>query len=86
MTKFKAAVAVVISFILLPSVASAQLTSRERIRAEEVARIQAKADAEERAKERRARLDSAQSECRSTSRQWDYANQICKPRGSGITR
>lgn len=65
---------------LLPSIASAQLTDKERIKAREIARIQAKADAEERAKERQMRLDSAQSACRVRSRQWDAANQICKPR------
>lgn len=69
---------------LLPSIASAQLTASERGRAEAIARIQAqeqaKADAEQRAKERRIRLDMAQARCGSSRRQWDSANEVCKPR------
>ncbi len=65
---------------VLPSLASAQLTDKERIKAREIARIQAKADAEERARERQMRSNSAQSVCRVRSRQWDVANQVCKPR------
>lgn len=68
----------------LPSIASAQLTARERDRAEAIARIQAreqaKADAEQRSKERWMRHDMAKAACTSRlDRRWDSANQICKP-------
>lgn len=76
----KAASAVALSLLLtawLPSSAAAQLSSSERYRAEQVARIQAKATAEEQAKQRRSRLDSAKSRCRGTGRVWDDANESC---------
>jgi molecular chaperone DnaK (HSP70) len=66
--------------LALPSIASAQLSPGESQRAVEVARIHAKADAEERARENKTRRDSAESLCRSTNRQWDFANATCKPR------
>ena len=66
--------------LALPSIASAQLSPGERQRATELARIQAKAGAEERARERKTRRDSAESLCRSTNRQWDFVNATCKPR------
>lgn len=66
--------------ILLPSTALAQLTPRERERAQELARIQAKADAEERSNERFNRRWMAKSNCESSHRQWDNANDTCKPK------
>ncbi len=76
----KAAFAVALSLVLatwLPSSSAAQLSSSERYKAEQVARIQARAMAEEQAKQRRSRLDSAQSLCRGRGRVWDDANESC---------
>jgi len=66
--------------LVLPSIAQAQLSPRERERAQELARIQAKADADERAKEHKMHYDMAKSNCQSSGRQWDRVNEICKPR------
>lgn len=82
MHKHTAAFAVMISLALVsPSTASAQLTGAERARAEEVARInaraQAKADANQRARQAKTRRDAAQTACRSSGRVWDHANDAC---------
>lgn len=61
----------------LPLSATAQLSPSERYKAEQVARIQARANAEEQAKQRRSRLDSAKSLCRGPYREWDHANEAC---------
>lgn len=73
-------IAVAVALVLAtwqPLSAAAQLSSSERYKAEQVARIQAKAMAEEQAKQRRSRLDSAKSRCRGTGRVWDDANESC---------
>jgi len=72
--------------VALSSGASAQLTSRERERAQEIARIQAKADAEEQAKGRKIRREMAQANCRSSMRVWDYVNEVCLSRRVGAPR
>ena len=66
--------------ILLPSIASAQLSPRERGRAQELARIQAKADGEQRMQERFNHLVMARTNCQSSGRQWDRVNETCKSR------
>lgn len=66
--------------IMSPSIAQAQLSSHERERAQELARIQAKADADERAKERKTHYDMAKANCESSGRYWDRANEFCKPK------
>lgn len=76
MHNYKAAFAVALS-IALTSPAAGQLKSAERYKAEQLARIQAKADAEEQARQRRSRLESAKSACQGPYRTWDYANEAC---------
>lgn len=78
----KIALATALSLVLatwLPSLAAAQLSPSERYKAEQVARIQAKAMAEEQAKQRRSRLDLAKTRCRGPEREWDFANEACVP-------
>ncbi len=65
---------------ILPTAALGQLSPRERTKAQEVARIQAEADAKEREKTQRIRRDMAKAVCSSSRRVWDYANDTCKPR------
>ncbi|MHC9420574.1 hypothetical protein ACYZX9_18450 [Sphingomonas citri] len=79
MHNHKAALAVALS-IVLASPAAGQLTSAERYKAEQLARIQATADAEEQARARRSRLDAAESLCRSSGRKWDDVTKTCTSR------
>lgn len=80
MHNHKAAFAVALSLVIAtwsPSAVVAQLSSSERYKAEQLARIQAKADTEEQARQRRSRLDSAKAACPGPYRTWDYANEAC---------
>lgn len=73
---------------VMPPPARAQLTYQERLRAEEIAKIEAKAYAQERAKadeanrkEEKARRDAlrdAQIECGVVGRRWNTSTQMCK--------
>lgn len=80
MRKLNAALAAMISLaVAAPSLASPQLSERERQRAIELARIQAKADAAERAEERLKSLSARKHSCEMKRWTWDHANESCAP-------